>query len=197
MKPETKEIIRLTSYEILKTLVVGGALVFQPFAKYDYQRKEVREILDEYPVDWGNLVQKISYLKRHGVIREFYEGKKKYIEITPRGIDKLEKLGLNNLKVPRPKIWDKRWRIVIFDIPEKDRELRNIIRHRLYNLGFQQIQKSVFVYPFECTKEVNAICGQWGGRQYLKYMIAEIIEGEDSIIEQFMDSGVLVPEDLA
>jgi DNA-binding transcriptional regulator PaaX len=74
--------------------------------------------------------------------------------------------------------------------------LRNAIRDKLHNLGFWQVQKSVFIYPFECNKEVNMICNILGGRKYLKYLIADIIEGEEEIIHKFLNLEVLQKSDL-
>lgn len=40
--------------------------------------------------------------------------------------------------------WDGRWRIVVFDIPESKRLVRDILRSRLKIWGFQPWQKSVW-----------------------------------------------------
>lgn len=196
MKEETKEIIKLTSVEILKTLVEGVAILYSsPMTNYRVKR-EINHYLSKRSLDRMNFFNKISYLKRRGFIKDFYKSKARYFEITAKGIERLKVFVAENLAIKRPEIWDRKWRLVILDIPEKQRLLRNKIRRILYRLGFQQIQKSVFVYPFECTEEINIICHYFGGRQYIKYMIADIIEGEDSIIEQFLDNKILNLEDL-
>ena len=82
MKEESKQIIKLTTFAVLKTMVFGIAILYQPFAKYKYQRREAFELMDECSVDFDALIRKIRYLKRHGLIREFYEGKKRFIEIS-------------------------------------------------------------------------------------------------------------------
>ena len=47
--------------------------------------------------------------------------------------------------------WDKKWRILIFDIPEKIRWKRDVFREKLKSSGFGMIQQSVWVspHPFE------------------------------------------------
>ncbi|MBI3290372.1 CRISPR-associated endonuclease Cas2 [Candidatus Microgenomates bacterium] len=40
--------------------------------------------------------------------------------------------------------WDGKWRLVIFDIPESKRAVRNVLRSRLKQWGFEQWQKSVW-----------------------------------------------------
>lgn len=45
--------------------------------------------------------------------------------------------------------WDGKHRVVIFDIPEKERKARNWLRQELYLLNYQKLQESVFIgkYP--------------------------------------------------
>lgn len=178
------------------TLVEGVAMVYKPPTR-DYRvRKSINGFLTKRSIDRRNFFQKVSYLKRHGVIREYCEGKERFIEITAKGINKLKIDFVAKISIVRPKLWDKKWRVVMFDIPEKDRQLRNIIRDKLYRIGFEQVQKSIFIFPFECSFAIEIICDQYGGRQYLKYLIADILEGEDAVIEQFIDKGTLTMSDL-
>lgn len=197
MKQEHKEIIKLSAIEVIKSVAEGVSLFALPFAKNWKTKREIRAFLGERSIDRQDFSRKIYYLKRRGLIRELVEGKEKYYELTNKGIDKLKDQLVKELKVKKPNRWDKKWRSVIFDIPEDDRVLRNVIRHSLYQLGFYQIQKSVFVYPYECHGEIKIICDHFGGRKYLKYMISEIMEGEEEIIEKFIDNKVLSERDLS
>jgi len=46
------------------------------------------------------------------------------------------------------KKWDKKWRILAFDIPEKNRRTRRQLRELLYVMGFKAVQKSIWITPF-------------------------------------------------
>ncbi|OGD65794.1 hypothetical protein A2215_01090 [Candidatus Berkelbacteria bacterium RIFOXYA2_FULL_43_10] len=196
MEKETKEIIKLTVYEILKALGEGVAIFAVSFEKDWKKKREFENWLVERKSDRSEFSRKIYYLKQKGYIRRLYEGKEVYTELTKKGKKRFTQVQMEHMEVPRPKKWDKKWRIIIFDIPEKKKEIRNAIRRKLYQIGFVQVQKSVFIHPFECTAEVNLICNYFGGRKYLKYMIAEILEGEESVVEEFIDKGVLLLTDL-
>jgi DNA-binding transcriptional regulator PaaX len=196
MEKETREIIKLTMYEILKTLAEGAAIFAVSFEKDWKKKREFENWLAERKSNRSGFNRKIYYLKQKGYIRRFYEGKEAYIELTEKGKERFAQAQIEHMEVPRPKRWDKKWRIIIFDIPEKKKEIRNAIRRKLYQTGFVQVQKSVFIHPFECTTEVNLICNYFGGRKYFKYMIAEILEGEESVIEEFIDKEVLSLADL-
>lgn len=53
--------------------------------------------------------------------------------------------------------WDGKWRILIFDIPEKRRHLRDMLRDRLVRLGFVNIQKSVWLTPYPCDDVIRML----------------------------------------
>src|SRR3989344_2339715 len=60
-----------------------------------------------------------------------------------------------NIKIAVPVRWDKKWRIVIFDIPEKKKKARDALRWELKKLGFFELQKSVWVFPYECGDAID------------------------------------------
>ncbi len=196
MKKSTKEIIGLTSKELLLSFFDIIPIISMPFTKDFKKRIEIADYLEERGSQRSGILRKISYLRRRGIISQITESKESYLELTAKGFEYLKKHAIGNLCINKPEHWDKKWRVVMFDIPEKDRDIRDFIRLHLYKLGFRQVQKSVFVFPYECSTEINYICEQSGGRKYIKYMIADIVEGETDLIEHFLDAGVLTKNSL-
>lgn len=80
------------------------------------------------------------------------------------------KLGEINIK--KPKLWDKKWRIVLFDIPKDKKKIREAFRFHLKRLGFYQYQKSVFVLPYECGNEIDFLIEFYEIRPYVRQIIA-------------------------
>jgi hypothetical protein len=78
-------------------------------------------------------------------------------QFTDNGKIKLQKFIIDNLEIKKPKKWDKRWRVVIFDIPEELKNIRRIFQEKLKELGFYCLQKSVWVHPFPCEQEINVL----------------------------------------
>ena len=76
---------------------------------------------------------------------------------------------LDTLVIPTPQKWDKKWRLVIFDIPEKKRAGRNALRDKLRDCGFKEWQHSVFVYPYPCENEIDFIIEVFDLRPYVRY----------------------------
>lgn len=74
--------------------------------------------------------------------------------------------------------WDGKWRIVIFDIPEKIRKGRDALREKLKSLSFYELQKSVFVFPYECKDEIDFLIEFFNLKRYVRYGILEKIDND-------------------
>lgn len=91
------------------------------------------------------------------------------IKLTEDGVKETLKYSFDDLVIPKPAHWDKKWRLVLFDIPEKKRRGRDALRLKLRDLGFYEWQKSAFVYPYECQKEINFVIEVFDLRPYVRY----------------------------
>src|SRR3989344_8095107 len=85
---------------------------------------------------------------------------------------------LDELTIPRKSGWDGKWRVVLFDVPENRRKIRDAFRHHLIRLGFFELQKSVFVYPYECRDEIEFLIEFFHARPYVRFLVAERIDIE-------------------
>jgi phenylacetic acid degradation operon negative regulatory protein len=91
----------------------------------------------------------IQFVNKEGELR---------ITITQKGHNIAKSFLLKDFKqIKKPAKWDHKWRMVMFDIPEDKRKLRNIIRFHLKKIGFLQIQGSVWIYPYPCEDIVALI----------------------------------------
>jgi hypothetical protein len=94
-------------------------------------------------------------LKRHRYVEEIkgVNGKPR-IQLTKKGEAHFQKILFEDVRLPHPAHWDGKWRFVLFDIPINHTKAREALRWRLKALGFYQYQKSVWVYPHLCEKEI-------------------------------------------
>ncbi len=81
--------------------------------------------------------------------------------------------------------WDGKWRLVIFDIPEKIRQGRNSLRKKIKELGFYELQKSAFVFPYECKNEIDFIIEFFNMRKYVRFGVLESIDNEKHLKQIF------------
>ena len=74
--------------------------------------------------------------------------------------------------------WSGKWTVVIFDIPEKLRKGRDLLREKIKEIGFYELQKSVWVFPFDCQDEINYIIEYFDLRKYVRIIMASSIDNE-------------------
>ena len=91
------------------------------------------------------------------------------LEVTELGQKRIREIELESLAIARPSIWDKTWRIVLYDIPDDRRVQRDIFRDRLKRLSFLKLQRSVFVFPYACEDELDAIIQYLGISDYVTF----------------------------
>lgn len=101
--------------------------------------------------------------KRHNFMHLVWRSiKTGYIEkIEKRGEIYLRLTSQGNKKIVRDfpflafqnKRWDKKWRAVIFDIAEASKQTRERFRSKLKELGFGMLQESVFISPYDISKD--------------------------------------------
>lgn len=115
-------------------------------------------------------------LKRRGYIKATTnkDGVCNY-KLTEKGRLKIikAKIKLLHFRQRRNKKWDKKWRILIFDIPEERRGFRDIFRVQLKLLGFKQLQKSVWICPFEMEKEFQKLIERYKLKKNIVTMVVD------------------------
>lgn len=118
--------------------------------------------------------QFINYLKRKGYIRIENLKEKRGILLTKNGFEKVWKLILKLKKKKRRK--DGKYEMIIFDIPERKRKLRNLLREYLRFLGYVKIQQSVWVTPFDVSRETENFLRFYSLDKYVKLFLIEPID---------------------
>ncbi len=166
-------------------LVTGFALGFSRSPKNYFK------ILDGIAKEWKEINRKA--LVR--AVREFYndrivEYKEKKdgtleIVLTKKGEKRALKFQIDEIKIEKPEKWDGKWRMVIFDIPEKKKRAREALRNKLKELGFKDLQKSVFVFPYECEDEIDFIVEVFEIRRFVKFMRVDSFTNEEQFKLKF------------
>lgn len=107
------------------------------------------------------------------------------LSLTEKGKYALSKFQLKQKSLEKPKKWDRKWRIIVFDIEEKRRATRDRIRENIQEYGFVKLQQSVWVYPYECEELITFFKAECKIGKELLYIVANEIEGEDHLKKKF------------
>jgi len=99
------------------------------------------------------------------------------VKLTAKGHAALRRIEARDFKLRRPKRWDGKWRVLIFDIPEYRKGLRDKVRRTLRSIGFVRIQDSVWAYPYDCEDLTALLKADFKIGKDILYMIVEEMEG--------------------
>jgi CRISPR-associated endonuclease Cas2 len=153
---------RTLAKEILYYLLVGGVVMIALSNPYAVQRfiKQIKwELKKGKKGSKRRLQNAFHYLKSRGQLRvERRVNGATHLHLTAAGKQVAKQYGVFRIQsLKRPVRWDGLWHIVIFDISSKERFARDALRFMLKRLGFRQLQKSVWVTPFECRAEIESL----------------------------------------
>jgi len=158
---------------VLATVKTAGLLgvgllapnVLGALAKLGFIKKQRQE---EY------VTSSASKLVRRGLLK-FEHG---HYAVTQSGEKILRKWELSNYSIKPQKKWDKKWRMIIFDIPEKKKNIRMQISYLFNQAGFYRLQDSVWVFPYDCEDIISLLKTDYAVGKDILYIIADEIEND-------------------
>lgn len=164
---------------ILFRMTVYSSLAFVP---ENYLRKRLG--FEERP-DISRRMRQASHRLRHRGLVEIEPGSWR-LRLTDKGKRFAEKIETaERLVISPPKKWDEKWRVIIFDVPERYKVSRDRFRRILAKAGFLRLQDSVWVHPYDCEDLVALIRKELRLGGSVLYIIAEGLEGESAVRARF------------
>jgi len=128
--------------------------------------------------EYSNVIKRLEkkgllrFINRNGILRN---------TLTKKGIVTARFITSNYYKREKPKNWDGKWHLVIFDIPEKKKKIRNLLRFHLKRIGFIKVQASVWVYPYSCEEVISIIKTYFNLNNEVLYFTTEYIENDKKL----------------
>lgn len=171
---------------ILKTIEIASLISVAMLApgvmiainKSDKHKRQYRQ---KYYIN-----EKVSELLKKGLI-EYHKNNKgvNCLRLTDKGKDELKRYALQDLVIKKPWRWDKKYRVIIFDIKEFKRRTRDGLRKWLEHLGFIRLQNSVWVYPYECREVIILLKSNFHIGKEVIYMTVDSIENDKWLKAEF------------
>ena len=103
------------------------------------------------------------------------------VVLTEKGKQTASRFDPDNLSIPQPNHWDKKWRVIIYDIPDNKKAARDALRRKLYELSFKEWQKSVFIHPYPCDQQIDFVIEFFDVRPYVRRGLMTNITNEAEI----------------
>ncbi len=128
----------------------------------------------------------LTRLRMKGEIEFEERDGKRCVRLTERGEEMLaleqQRMGLANAK---PRKWDHRYRLVMFDVPERRKKIRERLRFEMREIGFLRIQDSAWVYPYDCEEFIALLKADLHIGKDVLYAVVEEIENDGWIRKHF------------
>lgn len=184
MKKITKIKAKWISKEILKYLLFAGMVCIAASSPY-FVLSLMKNISKYRPNEKQKFLDAFNYLRKRGLIEIKKESHDILIALTEEGKKQAGKYQIDDLEIIRPKKWDKKWRLVIFDIPSQQSTQRNAFRRKLKELGFYPLQKSVWIHAFDCKEEIALLREFFGlNKRQIQVLLVKRLEN-DSFLKRF------------
>lgn len=124
-------------------------------------------------------------LEKNKLISLKQEGNQTIVSITKEGRKKLLRFKLQDITIQPAHKWDRKWRLVIFDIPVSKNSNRLAFVLKLKELGFQTLQKSVWVCPYPCEDEIDFLKEIYQIRPHVRLVTGETIDIQSDLLKKF------------
>ena len=177
-------------HRLLKYLAISSGVivlsVLAPASAAVIAQEAVRGYFRKKRLDRIRFLRDLKNLQTRKLIRyRELGGGEVEITITKQGKGIALRYDIDTLQLKRPPKWDGRWRLIIFDIPSDKKQAREAFRKKLSELGVYPLQKSVFLTPYPCEKEIEFIATIFEIRQYILLLHVSAFEGEEKFRRRF------------
>jgi len=168
----TKEILKLVGAGVFlaaSIAIPNLPLVLKPFLSNDKEFEAWKRFNIPY------LKRTLYRLEKQRCVEIGEKDGAQVVSITDRGKKRILKFVFDELEVDKPKSWDRKWRLVSYDIPASLKNVRNIVREYLKAWGFYSLHESVFLHAYPCEKQVEFLREYLGIAEFVRiFRVAEI-----------------------
>ena len=173
---------------VLRTLYAAGTLgtalvapkMLKLFPLIDSGKRGRKEL-------YARIDQALYRLHKRGLITfSKSSSRRPHAQLTKEGKEEITKIVLGQYRISEKVKWDGKWRMVIFDIREKRRRVRQRLRTLIRSAGMVRLQDSVWVYPYPCDEFVALLRAHLSsGTGELLSFTTDAIESDRHLREHF------------
>src|SRR3989338_415485 len=176
--------------EILLTVAMAGLVVVaatSPYFLINLAKAFIKnKKYEKSKQNEQRIIRSLRHLKKNNIIilKDLGDGNFT-VRLTEKGRGKVQEINFERLEIKKQDTWDKKWRIITFDIPENRKAARDALRGKMKELKFYQLQKSVFACPYPCEKEILFLCEFFDVFKFVDIIIAEKIHNDAALRRVF------------
>jgi CRISPR/Cas system-associated endoribonuclease Cas2 len=170
---------------ILRTILDSGSIILEELAQNAIKRFGPSFGLTRKSDPRYDIPRSVRRLMERGLLEIRLRKGQEFLSLTEKGRQTLVRFTHDELVLKKPKVWDKKWRVVIYDIREERKLLRGELKRVLEGLGFVMVQKSVWVYPYPCEDLLLLLKADFRVGKEVLYLVVERMENDGWIRKHF------------
>lgn len=159
------QILSENTLHILDLVKQEGKINVYTFIKTYFKNEAYRKIYTH-----------IYQLEKRGYLEKYKHKDVEFIRLSSRGLSAIETMR---------KVKDGKWKMIIFDIPESQRPVRDYLRTKLKQLGFKRWQNSIWVTPYKIPDEVAEELQQLSEKYFVRLITIASINNDSDLKHLF------------
>ncbi len=171
---------------LLKYAALGGAVIVLSLVNPVLPHYLIKAYFKNKKFQKAKFLRDLKRLQNRDLVdyQELPDGQVKII-LKSNSKKIILKYDIDNMKLKKPHFWDRKWRLIIFDIPNDKRAASGAFSSKLKDLGFYKLQKSVYIHPFSCEKEIEFITSIFNIREHILILNVSNFEGDEKFKYHF------------
>lgn len=159
------QILSQNALEILDLVKQEGKITPYAFIKTHFKNDAYRKIYTH-----------IYQLEKRGYLEKYRHKDMEFLRLSPKGEAALETM---------KKEKDGKWKMIIFDIPESQRAVRDFLRTKIKQLGFKKWQNSIWITPYRIPADVENELQILSDKYYIRLLTIEKINNTSDLEKLF------------
>lgn len=177
------EVVEMILRALAVITIVGGSIVFPNLPLVVGMIWKLVKDEEGIEIPQFKFRKALRVLEKRKIIDLVYQDDNVYVKFRKANQIEILKYSIKKLLdfKKQKHQWKGKWVLVVFDVPEEEKKKREFLRRFLKKLGFYPYQKSVYVFPYECFEEIKLIKQITDSGKYLRYIIADELEGDEAV----------------
>lgn len=100
------------------------------------------------------------------------------VRLTEKGRMRMLQYTLDEMIVRAPPQWDRKWRIILYDVGNAKKRQQTLFRSMLKRLKMIPIQRSVYLTPYPCEDEISFLREYFDIAEGVLYIVTNTLENE-------------------
>ncbi|MDB4939577.1 MAG: PaaX family transcriptional regulator, phenylacetic acid degradation operon negative regulatory [Candidatus Doudnabacteria bacterium] len=159
------QVLSQSTLRILELVKQEGRINVYSFIKTNFKNDSYRKIYTH-----------IYQLEKRGYLEKYKLKDLEFIRVSSKGLSAVD-------TYKREK--DGKWKMIIFDIPESKRTVRDYLRTKLKQLGFKRWQNSIWITPYRLPDDVVSELKELSEKYFVRLITIESINNDSDLKKLF------------